>query len=186
LDVQSPLLPGNKACVLGLAYNDIQNTRVEDSVVAFSKYDDLVVLSPAGKELWKSDRKYGGSELYSLMESEGGHEENRQWLPLRILATDIDDNGTVEVVSINNTDIMGRAISRQRKYTEGLVEGLSWDGARLVSTWKSRKIEGQISDLGIGDLDNDGRPELVLSVITNQGLIIGTDPSSSVIAYDLK
>ncbi len=186
LDAQSPLLPGGKASVLGIAYNDIQNTGVEDSVAAFSKFDDLLVLNAAGKELWKSDRKYGGSELYSLMESEGGHEENRQWLPLRILATDMDGNGTVEVVSINNTDIMGRAISRQRKYTEGVVEGLSWDGARLISTWKSRKLEGQISDIGIGDIDNDGKPELVLSVITSQGLVIGTSPSSSVIAYDLK
>jgi hypothetical protein len=146
----------------------------------------LSFFNAAGNEVWKSTEKYGGSHIFFLMESEGGHEENRQWLPLRILASDLDGNGTVEVISIKNRDVINRLVARQRKFNDGIVEGLSWDGGQMVTMWKSRKIQGQISDLSVGDFDNDGRAELVLSVITRQGLIIGTDPSSSIVSYDLK
>ena len=186
LQPQTPLLPGGKANVLGITYNDIQNTGTEDAVAVFSRYDDLQIMSIAGQELWKSPEKYGGSELYFIKEQETANDENRQWLPLRILSTDIDGNGTVEVICIQNSDLMKRALARQRKFNEGIVTGMSWDGSRLIPTWKSRRLEGQISDIAVGDIDNDGRPELVLSIITKQGLVIGTDPSSAVIAYDLK
>ncbi|GAG74886.1 unnamed protein product, partial [marine sediment metagenome] len=39
--------------------------------------------------------------------------------------------------------------------------------------WKTREISGHISDYTIADIDNDGRDELVFSVVSKTGSVLG-------------
>ena len=40
-----------------------------------------------------------------------------------------------------------------------------WEDGALTTNWKTREINGYISDYQIKDVDNDGEEELVVSVV---------------------
>ena len=54
---------------------------------------------------------------------------------------------------------------------------LSWDRLGLSAKGQTRKIKGYIGDFAIGDLDNNGSPEVVVAQVSKEGKIIRHDRS---------
>ncbi len=61
---------------------------------------------------------------------------------------------------------------------------LSWNGLSLNANWESQKLNGTLSDYQIKDLDNDGRPDLVVAMIKQRGASFW-DAKSMVVSYRL-
>jgi len=173
--------------VYGLAMGEIQKGG-GDMVVAYNKYDRIRLLSPSGGKDWESKDSYGGSETF-LEERVGATNKDdvpkRFYLSQRLLLTDLNRDGQVEVVTVQNFALTGRAFERFRHYSEAQFNSFSWDGLGLTPDWHTRKISGYVSDFAIGDFDNDGSPDLVAAVVTKHDPLLGK-PRSSVIAYDLQ
>jgi hypothetical protein len=55
-------------------------------------------------------------------------------------------------------------MTRFKQYNSGHFEGLVWDNVGLRKQWRTRKFSGYISDYDVGDLDNNGRVDLVFAV----------------------
>jgi hypothetical protein len=54
----------------------------------------------------------------------------------------------------------------------------------MVENWRTKKINGYVSDYQFKDIDNDGENEVVLSLVTS---VAGTLRSRSMlVAYELK
>ena len=143
-----------------------------------------------GNKEWESSDTYGGSSIYLEFPMEatariGEHKEmDRRYLPLRILTRDIDGDGKSEVLVGRNLDAAGRLFSRVRIYKGGHIECLAWNDFGLATRWKTPEISGQISDYALGDINNDGKPELVFSVIQKIDSVIGK-PRSYVAALEI-
>lgn len=176
--------------VFAFTYGNLRNDGREN-IVAFTKEDYLKVLDSEGNAEWESSDPYGGSNIYMEYPMEasasiGEHKEmSRYYVPVRILVSDTDNDGKNEIFVGKNTDAAKRLFSRLRLFKGGHIECMQWDNFGLYSEWRTREISGYISDYAIGDIDNDGEPELAFSVIQRTSSVIG-DAKSFLAAYDFK
>ena len=109
---------------------------------------------------------------------------NFAYYPMRILIRDINDDGKNEVITVKNTRLS--RLLEFRKFKHGEIEIRSWDEVGLAVLWKTRELKGYIIDFSIGDFDNDGQDEIVVSLVSETGLTVTTKPKSSLFAYELK
>jgi TolB-like protein len=175
-----------KVNVMGAALADVLNNQ-QETALAYNSADNLVLFEPSsGKEIWKGSDRYGGSDLFVAgPKMDQGDIFNPRFLPMRILAKDLNQAGTVEIIAVKNEEITDLKMERFRKFTDAHVEGLVWDGLGLASNWRTRRISGFIRDYAIADFDNDGQDELVAAVVVKTGSTVFSDAESTVIAYDI-
>jgi hypothetical protein len=180
------VLKPRKGNLLGFAYGDIMQTGGESAVV-LDEEEHLRVLGPDGKKQWLSEDKYGGSMLYYMPPAKAlGDINAKTYLPVRVRTADLDNNGKLEILVIQNHDRARRIMLQQRIFSSGKIEALAWDGLGLAAAWQTRQLSGRIQDFTIGDFDNDGTSELLLAVVAKEGAVIFTDAECSLVAFDLK
>lgn len=182
---QSEVNTPSGVSVLGVALGDVLNDTAE-TLVACNSGNNLVIGTPTGDSLWKGSDKYCGSvQYYAGPKSDKGQEENPIYLPMRLLVRHQAGAGLKnQVIAVNNHEVAGMRWNR-RDFTEANIEALVWDGASLRNAWSTRTMSRFISDIQIADFDNDGRDELVASLVIKAGEIILTSARSTVIAYEL-
>jgi TolB-like protein len=152
--------------------------------------DHLRVYSPSGEQQWESADPYSGSEHY-LERTDNPEElgtdnpEELVYLPHRLLLADLNGDGEIEVILVNNQRSTGRYFKRFRRFKSGQIESLSWDGLGLTSRWQTRKLSGYISDYALQDIDNDGKVELVAAIVSQRGNLMKR-AKSSIIAFDIE
>ncbi|BCS89542.1 FG-GAP repeat domain-containing protein [Pseudodesulfovibrio sediminis] len=85
-----------------------------------------------------------------------------------------------------NKDLSAAAqIFESYKYfTQGEIHSLAWDQVGLTLAWKTRRIKGQVVDIALADLNNDGDKQLVVLINTFAGIGYG-NRKTVVLAYDL-
>ncbi len=152
---------------------DIANDNT-NMTVFFSENDSLRLLDPTGRMVWKSREPYGGSAAYLDYPTANTARMDRFYLPQRILIADMDMDGKNEVVTVKNHDIGRRFLSRIRKFSNGWIEGLTWNKLTFAQQWRTSEIPGYISDYAAGDVDQDGQPELIFAVVQKEdGIMAG-------------
>ncbi len=131
--------------------------------------NDLQVYSTGGERLWISEEMYAASGKYVLQPgstdiTDPGYEDHWQFLPARLVLTDLDQDGRQEVVVVRNKDRMGHMLQKMRLYYQGTIYSLAWNGLAMEEMWRTPKISGYISDYTVADVGNVGRPALVMAV----------------------
>ena len=168
--------------VFGFNMADVEG-RGELSLLYTGYHERLHVLGSSGAYRWESSEPYGGSDIYYSLGSRGGETgEKRIYLPARLLAPDLDRNGTSEVMVSQNTFKLD-VVKRVRIYEKARLVNLTWRGLGFAETWATPEISGYISDYQIKDIDNDGRDEVVLTAVSKGPFRSGA--SSSVLLYEL-
>ncbi|MBU2622492.1 MAG: VCBS repeat-containing protein, partial [Proteobacteria bacterium] len=180
--------------VYGFNYGDILNSG-QEMTLGFNSNEYLSLFNANGGEEWTSSDPYGGSSAYLETPEEieaakkSKHDqrpENRLYLPQRIIVTDLDNDKKKEILVVKNIDTTGGIFSRVRIFKSGYFECLSWDNVGLSPKWKTRKFSGYISDYTLGDIDNDGKDELVFLLVTQTGgSTLGSD-RSFVVSWKVK
>ncbi len=170
--------------LMGYALGDVKNNG-ERLPLAYDRFDHIQILGKAGEVLWKGSDKLGGSTLYFTLPKEEPGTENIRYLPMRLVAHDINKQGKTVVVAAKNHELVGGVLERFRVYTKGQFQFLSWDGLGLSTVQETRTFSGFVRDFFIGDFDADGKEELVAAVVTKEGSIAFTEPKSAVIAYEI-
>ena len=176
--VQPQDLPKNMN-IYGFTYGDVYNDGRE-MIVAFAHNNHIRILTPDGHEEWKSSESFGGSATYitSPYEVDAAEPPSERlkehfYLPQRIHLTDLDKDGKNEIIVVKNILSAGRLLTRVRIFKSGHIEALAMDGLGSTLRWKTREISGHISDYTIADIDNDGQDELVFSVVSKTGSVLG-------------
>lgn len=180
-------LPPNVS-VFGFAYGDVLNTGREMTMI-FAENERLRLLDKEGKEEWRSNDAYGGTSLYMEKPEDvsgrvGAKEGEHYYLPQRIWIRDIDKDGKTEVIVAKNTDATGRYFTRFRLFKSGYIACLAYDNMGMYEKWKTREISGHISDYVLADIDNDGKDELIFSVVAQSDSAFG-DPKSFIVVQKL-
>ncbi len=176
--------------VYGFTYGNVFNDGRE-MIVAFTYDEHIYILDKNGNEEWKSGERYGGSTTYleypydvDVAEPPSERLKAHYYLPQRIHIADLDKDGKNEVVVVKNNSLTGRLLARVRVYQSGHIEAFDLDEIGSALKWKTREISGYISDYAIGDLNNDGRNELVFSVVAKTGALSGKD-RSYIVTWDI-
>jgi len=147
--------------------------------LTFGNDTHLRIADPEGKDDWKSPEPYGGSAIFleypmEASASIGSHQEqDRFYLPQRILIADVDNDGKNEVLVNRGRDTARRLFARVRLFSGGQIECLAWDSFGLYPKWMTRQISGYLSDYAVGDSDGDGKKELIFSVVAKTSSVIG-------------
>jgi len=182
--------------VYGFSYGDVLNSG-QEMILGFNDSEYLRLFNANGSEEWSSSDPYGGSSAYLEPPAEieaakktrsdpDPRSQNRLYLPQRILVTDLDNDKKKEILVVKNIDTTGGVFSRVRIFKSGYFECLSWDNVGLSPKWKTRKFSGYISDYTLGDIDNDGKDELVFLLVTQTGGSTLGDDRSFVVSWKIK
>jgi len=173
-----------RANVLGFALGNALNDGTEVAV-AFDDLDYLKVYDLTGKEIWKSGEHIGGSARFFDIGRKGADDmDNLAYYPARIHIWDIDRDGKNEVITVKNKRFS--KLMEFRKFIDAVIEIRAWDGIGLAALWRTRKLSGYFSDFAVGDFDNDGKDELVATLVIKTGSTMASKPKSTVIAYELQ
>jgi hypothetical protein len=106
-------------------------------------------------------------------------------VPFRMLATSLTQKGKYELLVNKDLSIAAQVFERFNYYTQGEVHALTWDGVGMALSWKTRRIKGQVSDIAVADLNNDGKMKLCVLLNTFPGGMGFTNRQTVVLAYDL-
>ena len=141
----------------------------------------LRVFDPAGDMEWTSAEQFMGGGTYmpypqDLNENRASGEQRikRYYLPQRLVLYDIDNDKKNEVILLSNKDYARNLLPNLRIFKSGRIECLQWEGLAFASKWRTTEVSGQISDMVVGDLNNDGIAEIVYSVVDTPGMVFNT------------
>jgi hypothetical protein len=168
---------------------DLRSQGAFDNVI-LEDSDRLSIVSADGKFSWRSRVLYGGTNNFyetkkkkdPIYGKEGGPDW-RVYIPGRIIAKDLDGDGLKEVI-INKNHRSSRLSDRVRNFEMGEIYSLVWQDGYLDTHWKTREINGYISDFQVKDVDNDGDEELVVAVV-DLGSITDRKVTSNILFFKL-
>lgn len=143
--------------------------------VVFSEDGEIYVYGDSVTRISDKKLTYGGHERYIEYDQVKTDVQGEQ-KPARIIhhgrlpLRDVDRNGALEIVTVKNdfslTDALLPAFQR---FDEGAVVGLEWSGSRFEERWEAKKIPGSIINIGMADVDGDGKEELLVAVLHSSG-----------------
>jgi len=174
---KGPKLPFPKeSTIFGITFANIRNKDTMD-VLVIDEFDRLRLLSLDGKQIWFSRDRFGGTNnSYDTRKKKdiafrpGAEPPWRVYIPGRILIRDLDGDGQNEVI-INKNHRDWRIFDKVRSFDKAEVYNLIWEENALITNWKTRDVEGYFSDFQVKDVDNDGEPELVVSVVNTESML---------------
>jgi TolB-like protein len=157
--------------------------------IMINEHNRLVLANDSGSMDWESTEKYGKTGNYWLMplnDTDASYQE-RIYLNPRIKFKDIGLDGKQEVFVVRNNEIGGGAFGRYKRFRDGRIEMLAWNGIAMMPVFQTSMVQGWISDFALADMDGDGTEELVVSLVSRgKKSIISKAPASSVISYKLE
>jgi TolB-like protein len=190
---KGPKMPFPKeTTIFSLALGNIQN-KEKLNLIVMDDSERFRMIGPDGKDVWTSRQKYGGTtNFYDTRKKfdpvyrfgSQGAPAWRVYIPGRIVIKDLDGDGLHEVVINKNITSSTRVFDRVRSFDSGEIHNLVWEEGTLITNWKTKEIEGYISDFQIKDVDNDGEEELVVAVI-DLGGVATRKGTSKILFYKL-
>lgn len=155
----------------------------------------LVLFSETGKIEWSGEEGYGGSKLFYTLVEKGIFEKNSTsknpiadkgvFFQPRNLVADTDSDGKADVLVIRNVDAADNFFGRIRRFKSGSIELLKWNEMGLSPDRAPKKLPGQITDFVLSDFDNNGKGELLITLVKNRNNFSPEDSKSLIVAFDL-
>lgn len=186
--------------VYGLTFSTL-GTSSSEKIIAMDELDYLCIFEKTRKPLsriftfgfkneelvWRSDDVYGGSNNY-IDDEEKNTSRKRDikktaFINLRILTYDTNNDGKKEIIIVKNLSAIGRVLKNLKLFTSSEIYNLEWDGLGMAENWRTKKINGYVADYVIKDIDNDGKPEIVLALVLSVGTSI--KDKSVIVVYEL-
>jgi len=160
------------------------------SFVFTDKLGRLTIFNENGSVEWSGEENYGGSKLYyAFVEKDEFIKDvsigKGEFFQPRNIVLDLGPDGKRGVVVIKNKDSSGNLFQQLRKYKSGNIEILNWSEMGLSPENAPKKIPGQITDIAMGDYDNNSKAELIVSIVKKRNNFVSKESKSMIIAYDL-
>ena len=161
------------------------------SAVFTDKQGKLTIFNENGSIEWSGEEGYGGSKLYyTFVEKDEFIKDVSQgkgeYFQPRNIVFDMDSTWNKYVIVIKNKNASGNLFQQLRKFKRGSIEILRWNEMGLSAENAAKKIPGQITDIAMGDYDNNSKNELIISLIKRRNNFASEKSKSMIIAYDLQ
>lgn len=188
--------------IYGLIIDNIGSGGTDEKIIALDNLDHLCIFRKTNKALtqiftfgfkndeliWRGDDEFGGSNNYFETVRNKKNYENEEnirsaYVNLRILSYDLNKDGKKELIIVKNLSSVSRLLKNLKLFTSSEIYNLEWDGLGLAENWRTKKINGYVADYVLKDIDNDGKPELVLALVLSVGSSIRDN--SVIVVYEL-
>ncbi len=185
-------LPRDIKNIFGFTVGNVRTQDVSD-IVMLDTHDRLWIISQDAKFSWQSKEQYGGTnnsydtkKVIDPLIKDRYIPDYRVYIPGRVITKDLDGDGIEEII-INKNYSSTRLFDRIRNFESGEIYNLYWYDNMLETNWKTRQLEGYISDFQIADVDNDGEEELVVATVGSSGvgLVGGKENKSNIVFFKL-
>lgn len=181
---------------------DTLGSGTSEKIIALDELDYMCIISPTNKPLsrilsfgfspdeliWRSDEVYGGSNNYianiDKQKPSDSNLESSAFANLRILSFDTNKDGKKELIIVKNLSSVGRIFKNLKLFSSSEIYNLEWDGLGMAENWRTKKINGYVADYCFKDIDNDGKPEIVLALVQSVGA--STSERSVIVVYELE
>lgn len=183
---------------------DTLGAGTSEKIIALDELDYLCIITPTTKPLsrifsfgfspdeliWRSDSQYGGSNNYidnvdrQKQQSTEAMQEDSAFANLRIVMFDTNNDGKKEMIIVKNLSSVGRIFKNLKLFSSSEIYNLEWDGLGMAENWRTKKINGYVADYCFKDVDNDGKPEIVLALVQSVGATISE--RSVLVVYELE
>jgi len=160
-----------------------------------NKTGRLIIFNETGAVEWSGEEGYGGTRMfYTYMETDkiqrdlvtgDGFFGKGVYFQPRNLVFDMDGDGKKDVVVINNKDVADEFFGQLRRFKSGSIEILKWSEMGLSPEASPKKMPGQVTDMAITDYDNNGKKEILITLIKNANNFSSEKSKSMIIAYDM-
>ncbi|MCG8683767.1 MAG: VCBS repeat-containing protein, partial [Desulfobacterales bacterium] len=175
--------------VLSLAKGPVRGENSEE-YLTINRHNRLVAVNDAGGMEWESTNKYGKSNNFWLMpkSAAGGEgERDRMYMNPRVKFHALGEDETAKAFVVRNFEVGGGAFGRIKRFKEGYIEIMAWNGIAMAPVFQTMPVQGWISDFDVADIDGDGNYELIVSVVSRSKItILSSDKGSNIISYKLK
>jgi TolB-like protein len=188
--------------IYGLAIDNLGTGGSDYKVIALDSLDHICIFRQTNKHLsraftfgfknddliWRGDEEFGGSNNYiENVTDKKNYERDSNvktaFVNLRILTYDLNKSGKKQLIIVKNLSPTGRLLKNLKLFTSSEIYNLEWDGLGMSEKWKTKKINGYVSDYVFKDFDNDGKPDLVLALVLSVGSSIRD--KSVIVVYKL-
>ena len=185
--------------IYGLAIDDFGTGGGGEKIMSLNELDYLCIFEKTNKPLsrlfsfgfkndeliYTSDDQFGGSNNYFENIDKTRPEENEKsaFVNLRINTFDTNNDGKKEIIIVKNLSSVGRVFKHMKLFTSSEIYNLEWDGMGMAENWRTKKINGYVADYCIKDIDNDGKPEIVLALVLSVGTSVRD--KSAIVVYRL-
>lgn len=188
--------------IYGLAIDNFGTGGSDDKVIALDSLDHICIFRQTKKPLnriftfgfknddliWRGDEEFGGSNNYieNVTDKKNFERDSNvktAFVNLRILTYDLNKSGKKQLIIVKNLSSTGRLLKNLKLFTSSEIYNLEWDGLGMSENWRTKKINGYVSDYVFKDIDNDGKPDLVLSLVLSVGTSIRD--KSVIVVYKL-
>ena len=164
-------------------------------IVKINEHNHLTIEGLDGKTKWITKEYWGGTlNYFNTREKEdkidsgkdtAGMENAEVYIQPRLFITDLNHNGSFEVLINKNISKTMNLAPKFRMYETSEIFNLSWDGINMSENWQSRTIDGYIADYQLKDVDSDGIDELIIAVVFSFEMTKLIPASSGVLIYEL-
>ncbi|MFO8090080.1 MAG: VCBS repeat-containing protein [Desulfatiglandaceae bacterium] len=134
-----------------LAKADLDGNGVPEWI-GVGKDKRLTLWGTDGAELWRGSTRMSGTNNLILSGETTGPGDTPPSVEFdpRIVVTDLDEDGTYEVLAVRNIPVSERVIEFLL-YLKATITGYRMEGGKLVSAWNTREIPYCLTDLKVYD-----------------------------------
>jgi len=183
----------------------------ETELVVLDEWNKLLVMKQGGKVMWKSEERYGATKRFvggkSAMQmtqqtgarrgatkvSDGSTTSilfEEQYIPSRILVTDVDGDGIDDIIINANSTTWTSLVRSVQIFQSGTMVGMKWNGVGLQELWRTRRVDGYVVDYDARSHHlplKDGVEQLYVGVVSQGSLggVLSAD-ESMLLVYPLQ
>lgn len=163
-------------------------------VIVLNEYNSMKVYTSDLDLQFTQEEGYNSSNNYVIVDERlpGMNQGKRDistdslyYIPIRMLPVSFGSSGKYELLANKDISVAAQIFKKFRRFSQGEVHSLYWDGVGLGLAWKTRRIKGTVVDMALEDLKNDGKKQLIVCINTYSGAIGASNEKTIVVTYDL-
>lgn len=156
-------------------FNQFKNADGQIYTLLINTDGYLIVYDQDLKELWRSNDKFGGSELYFQKDDADNIRitgDKNRWIFMN-MRIQVSSKGDILVGKNDGFWVMGNA----RSYKKGLVYNFSWNGSSLEEKWHTKETQNYMPDYYYDEARNE---LLMLQTVQRPGVLTNGASSLSI------